>query len=217
VKRLLRTILPPPLVTRLREARTLPPDRRSTYLRLQAARLLGLRQDRLPSLPDSNPLVVFVCHGNIIRSPMAAALFATSAAARRSPPVRVVSAGLFAVPGRPADPRALRAAVEAGSPLESHRAQLLTRPLVDSATVLFVMDRLNEAELVCRFPDAAGRTLLLGAFARDPGSGAGTRDAAIDDPVEGTLDDVRACCRRIRSAVDAVVERWMSPGRPDGP
>lgn len=142
--------------------------------------------------------VVFICHGNIMRSPMAEAMFRAAA-----PHIRVESAGTFATPGRNADARAARVAAEFGYSLERHQARPLSREMVDSADLLVVMDYVNYIVLTDRFPQAASRTLLLGSLEH----GAAVQ---IDDPYEGTLDDVRVACKRIQTCLQRLVEEIRS-------
>ena len=142
--------------------------------------------------------VVFICHGNIMRSPMAETMFRAAA-----PHIRVESAGTFAIPGRNADARAARVATEFGYSLEHHHAQPLSPEMIDAADLLVVMDYVNYIVLTDRFPQAARKTLLLGSL--EPGAA-----LQIDDPYEGTLDDVRKAYKRIQTCLNRLVEEIHS-------
>jgi protein-tyrosine phosphatase len=188
------------VVKRGEELVRLEPRWRSVYVRLQVLRALRLRRDRLPDRLGASCELLFVCHGNIIRSPMAEWMLR-----RRLPDfdlteLVVRSAGLRAAPGRGADPRARAIAPAFGVSLEAHVAQPVTAELVERATLIFVMDHANETELLARFPAADGKVLLLGAFAR------GSRSAryAIPDPYDGTELDIRGCYERLERAVTAL-------------
>jgi protein-tyrosine phosphatase len=111
--------------------------------------------------------VVFVCHGNILRSPFAAALF-TRLTRHASPTIAVSSAGLRALTGRSADPRGLDAAIAYDIDLSAHRSRPLTRHIVRDADAVVVMDFANEADFLARFPEFRHKLRLLGAF--DPGA-----------------------------------------------
>jgi protein-tyrosine phosphatase len=141
---------------------------------------------------------VFVCHGNIMRSAMAEALLRRHQAGRRAVAIEAISAGLHAVPGKPADPRAREMARALGVSLEGHEARRLTPDLVQRAGLLLVMDRLNEAELVSRF-GAAEKTRLLGAFL--PG------EPEIADPYLGSEAQVEQCFLLLDRAVRALADR----------
>src|SRR2546427_7115345 len=111
---------------------------RSRPRRIPAGVLLPLRRQRaldaLGRRPRLTSLLV-VCHGNICRSPFAAALL-RRASARNG--VRVDSAG-FLGPGRPPPPEAVAAAARHGVGLSAHRAQFVTADRVRPAKLLVVM------------------------------------------------------------------------------
>jgi protein-tyrosine-phosphatase len=193
----LRSLLPTPLVEWLRDFRSLDPGSRATFLALQLRRAIGARRDRLPT--DART-VLFVCHGNILRSAFGETLLRERLAAAGVRDVAVRSAGVYARPGRGADPRGRAAAERYGASLEAHRAQPLTRDLMERSDIVFVMDRRNEADVLARHPAAAARVVLLGAFGRLPGE----RSPYIPDPYTGGAADVERCYERISRAVERV-------------
>ena len=109
------------------------------------------------------------------------------------------SAGTAAREGTPADPRGVRVAKEMGIVLDEHRAGRLSEELVNRADLIVVMDFLNEADVVARFPAAAGKVRLLGSFL-----GEDARPVEIRDPYSGSQDDVRASFQTIARAIDAL-------------
>lgn len=150
--------------------------------------------------------ILFVCHGNIIRSPLAESAFAREAVARRKT-VQVWSAGLSARPGELADPRAVDSAEERGLGLDAHRSRLLDAEQVGRADAIFVMDHLNLGRILNRFPDAAKKVFLLGGCRAD-GSVVLTE---IHDPVSGSLDDVRTAHDEVLAATRLLASAWDSP------
>jgi protein-tyrosine phosphatase len=138
--------------------------------------------------------LLFVCHGNIMRSPLAAAVCRLEAS-RRGLKVIVDSAGLHAVAGRAADPRAARVADSLGVSLNGHTAQPVTPALVAAADLILVMDHANDAELVARFPGAWPKVRLLGVFSGDADGG------VIADPYDADPGVLAASAERIASAV----------------
>jgi protein-tyrosine-phosphatase len=147
--------------------------------------------------------VLFVCHGNIIRSPFGAAVF-ERAARERGRSVQVSSAGIAARQREPADPRAVQSAAERGFSLAGHASHLFTDEDAEAADIIFVMDLINAGHILGRYPEAAGRVFLLGSLLPD----GGTSLREIHDPVTGTLDDVRTAhdevLRASRLAADAL-------------
>ena len=146
---------------------------------------------------------VMVCHGNIIRSPLAAAALSREAAVRGRA-VRVSSAGLSARPGDPADPRALESGRARGLPIEAHRSRLLGMPQVWSADAIFVMDHYNLGRIISRFPESAERVFLLGGCQPDGGMAL----TEIHDPVSGSLADVEIAHDAVIAAVRLLAEAW---------
>jgi predicted ATP-grasp superfamily ATP-dependent carboligase/protein-tyrosine-phosphatase len=184
-------LLPRRVKETLREVSDLPAESRPTYLRRLVRRTFGVR-DAGPPLRDARSFLV-LCHGNIMRSPTAAAMLRRRFGER----VIVKSAGLHARPSRPAEARAIIAAEELGLSLSDHGAAPVTPEAVEGADVIIVMDYRNEATLLTRFPAAANRVVLLGQYRPSR-----ARNAAIPDPYHGTLDDVRHCFADIRACVD---------------
>src|SRR5262249_18705979 len=114
--------LPTFVVEAVRDCEGLPPQMVITYLRLRTHRWVRSRSDgrKLRRAPRS---LLFVCHGNIMRSPVAAELFRVRLGAA-SPQFAVASAGTWTTNGRLADPRAVAEAVKLGVSLTSHRSQM---------------------------------------------------------------------------------------------
>ncbi|MEP6886700.1 MAG: ATP-grasp domain-containing protein [Nitrospirales bacterium] len=201
VKSLVMPLVPEAVLSIRRRSRALGTRARRMYVWMAIQRRLKFRCDRLPdSLPHIQS-VLFVCHGNILRSPMAAALFkqASDACGRT---ITVHSAGLHANPFHPADPRGVAAAAELGISLSAHRADLLTREMVRQADAIFVMDQLNEAELLARYPQARPKLFCLSLC-----DAAMTSCLDIHDPYHGNIDDVRHCYETIQSCITGLVSR----------
>lgn len=197
-------LVPRAVAIAVRDCIGLPPRAILTYIRLRSARLLGVRRDDTGAQPATS--LLFVCHGNIMRSPFAAEL-SRARLANLAHQIVVRSAGTSGVSDRPADPRAIAMAARHGISLEAHRSRGLTRELVDASDVICVMDHRNEAELIARFPDVASKTILLGGVDRGAG------DAAdIPDPFTLTGDAVERVYDRIVSAVNALVRRLDASG-----
>jgi protein-tyrosine phosphatase len=175
----------------------------TTVLRHPAARAVKaawrdvgwrLRRPTLPSgeLPPPPLTLVFVCKGNICRSPFAEGYARRTLAGG----VEVRSAGYYPKNDRPCPDEAVRAAREAGIDLAPHRSALLGEDALRRADAVFVFDRHNWRTVVERFPFARPKLHLLGDLA-------GNRAREIRDPYGGTLDDFRAAYRRISGALDA--------------
>lgn len=203
-RRIAARFLPRVVVDHVRELRTLSSAERRAHVSVTVRRLV--HHPRLPHGTSSESAVLFVCYGNIIRSALAERLYRRHSADLGASHVRVRSAGLSAKPGREADARAIAAGHALAVDLESHRAQPLTQALVDEADVIFIMDRLNEAKLLARFPTARGKLRRLGALAKD-----GHSDL-IEDPYAHDTTHVAAAAMRIDRATAALAA--ILNGRP---
>lgn len=123
----------------------------------------------------SRPKTLLVlCHGNICRSPLAAALLSRELAPLG---IDVQSAGFIAF-NRPAPAEAVAAAERHGVDLSDHRSRLLTADVVRAADLIVVMDT-AQRRLVCeRFGCRPTAVVVLGDF--DP---APVQTRTIRDPV----------------------------------
>lgn len=191
--------IPSPVVSLVRLLRRLDPASRMVFARVWLRRLVT-RSRPLPAGLPLAPRLLFVCHGNILRSAVAEALYRDRVARGVAPAgSEAESAGTAAREGAPADPRGVSAAAGMGLRLDAHRSGRLNAERVDRADLILVMDFVNEADVVARFPGAAGKVRLLGSFlSRD------ARPSEIRDPFTGTADDVRASFQLIAEAVDAL-------------
>jgi len=165
-----------------RVARTLrhSPDRLLHPLRRRHA-LRRLRQ------LDRHSPILFVCHGNICRSPYAAA-----AAQRVLPgPVEVASAGLVG-PGRPSPQQAIEVAHQRGLSLVEHRSTLLRPDAVAAAALIVVMSTDQARKVRVLYGAPPERLLVLGDLDPEP---IDTR--TIRDPVEQPSAVFENVCDRI--------------------
>jgi protein-tyrosine-phosphatase/predicted ATP-grasp superfamily ATP-dependent carboligase len=148
--------------------------------------------------------VLFVCYGNILRSPFASSYLREKAAATGRAVV-VRSTGMYHRTGRAADPRGIAAGRRWDVDLSSHRSTRIDEELVDWADVILVMDRRNLHDLQQQFPRAAHKAFLLGAV--EPGA---ATDVEIPDPYSGDYDLTERAYARIAGAIDRVACRTAS-------
>jgi protein-tyrosine phosphatase len=135
--------------------------------------------------------ILMVCVGNICRSPMAEALLAARAlAAGRQ--VKVASAGLAALVGRPADPLAQALLQERGLDLSAHRARQVDGARLSAFELVLVMEDGHRRELERRHPEARGRIRRLGHQ--------GGFD--VPDPFGGTRADFERSLELIERGLD---------------
>lgn len=142
--------------------------------------------------PDS---VLFLCQGNICRSPYAAAAFHRALPEEARARVRVASAG-FIGPDRPAPPEAVSAAALRGVDLGTHRSSLLSRERIDGAALVVVMTP-EQARAVRRgFHRPAAGVVVLGDLDPHP-----IETRAVHDPWGHAVDAYVRSYERIERCV----------------
>ena len=119
-----------------------------------------------PEVPAEPFSVLFVCTGNICRSPTAEAIARRELARYPGAALRVSSAGSHALEGNPAASRMLLAAATRGADLQRHHARELTRRRVRAADLILCMAEEHRPFVLAYDRSAARRTFLLAAFAR---------------------------------------------------
>ena len=146
--------------------------------------------------------VMFVCLGNICRSPLAEA-YARVEFASRGLQVEVCSSGTIGQhEGEPANRGAIEIARLQGIDLSTHRAKQTRASDFSECDLLLALDQQNLADLIARCPvQHASKVIRLLDFA--PGSG--HRD--VPDPYGGTTADFARSFALIRAAVDGLAER----------
>jgi protein-tyrosine phosphatase len=187
--------------------------------------------------PAAEFSVLFVCTGNICRSPVAEAIARRELARYPGAALRVSSAGSHALEGNPAASRMLVAASTRGADLQRHFARELTRRRVRAAGLILCMAEEHRPLVLAYDRAAARRTFVLAAFARAASqwewlakSPAELVDLAaehasrtlpgddIDDPLGHPPEAYAACAERLDTLVTPVMTalaRTLSVGPAD--
>ena len=156
-----------------------------------------------PKLPAGVKSMLFVCLGNICRSPFAE-LIARRRLAERGVQVLCASAGINPRQGDRSPADACRAASSFGISLDVHIAQPLTAELLDAHDAVIVMEASQLEQLARMYPHARHRLLLLPLFEADEVTSAYER-YNIEDPFSQPLAAFEACYRRIDRAVSKML------------
>ncbi|WP_434421772.1 low molecular weight protein-tyrosine-phosphatase [Nannocystis pusilla] len=157
--------------------------------------------------------VLFVCYANIVRSPLAAAVFTRLADERGvAARFRIDSAGVAADAGNPAHAGSVRVAADHGLTL-THSSRLLRRDDLFDFDEVLLLDRLVASELrrltagsafgPIAGPGRQARIRLLASLADPSARGA---DLDVPDPVRGGPEGFLSAYRQIARACAALLD-----------
>src|SRR5260370_27450468 len=137
--------------------------------------------------------ILFVCTGNVCRSPMAEGLFGRMIAER--PDLRVLSAGVSTYPGQPPSAHAVEVLDELGVDISQHRSRPLSEKVVEEADWIVAMTRSHLDSIIYLFPRAAEKVYLLREF--EPGA----TSLDVADPIGIGLEAHRAAREIIQNGL----------------
>ena len=156
----------------------------------------------MSGLSSRPPRVLFICTGNICRSPTAHALLLHKARAAGLQ-VAVDSAALSREEwGRPADERAVAQAQRRGVAMPERRARQVTKQDFATHDHVIGMTRAHCDALRRLAPGHAGKVEMLMAFA----AGAGAEPQDVPDPWYGGEADFAQAFDMIEAGVDGLLE-----------
>jgi L-threonylcarbamoyladenylate synthase len=141
--------------------------------------------------------IVFLCSGNTCRSPMAQMIAEAELAARLgvargellNAGYEVTSAGVYAAPGSPATPEAVRAVEALGIDPKRHASRGVSVDMLQRAEVIYCMTTSHREAVVSLVPSLADRTMLL------------DEQGDVDDPIGSSAQAYLRTARRIQLAV----------------
>ena len=104
--------------------------------------------------------LLFVCSGNICRSPMALGI-AQRIATNKTLDVAVDSAGTLMIYGRPADPHAVAVCKDIGVDISHHESKGITEELCDWSDHILVMELRHSAHIQRHYPQHSTKVIHL--------------------------------------------------------
>jgi protein-tyrosine-phosphatase len=119
--------------------------------------------------------ILFVCTGNICRSPIAEGLLKKMARDNQWS-LETQSAGLAAFNGVPATQEAIEACQEKGIDISAHQSQPLSKALILESSLILTMTDKQKESILRKMPELVDKVNLLSDFA-----GKGVED--VEDPV----------------------------------
>jgi len=149
--------------------------------------------------------LIFICMGNICRSPLAEVMARASLARHGlADALQVSSCGTHAYHlDHPADPRSARVARVGGLDLDTHRSRLVMPADFSGSALLLVMDRRNLRDVRAKAPaHAVGRIKLLMDFAGRPGTD-------IPDPFYGEDSDFDLVYTMLHEGIEGLTKHLL--------
>lgn len=141
--------------------------------------------------------ILFICIGNICRSPMAEGLLKHAL-----PDKAVLSAGINALVGEPADPLSVQLMREHGIDIGAHRARSLAAWMVSDADLILTMDGDQKRFIEIKYPETKCKVFRLCEGSK----------CDIPDPYRQGLAAFRHSCNLISQGVDDLVVRLAHLG-----
>ncbi|MDH4410249.1 MAG: low molecular weight protein arginine phosphatase [Verrucomicrobiales bacterium] len=156
-----------------------------------------------------SPRVLFVCTGNVCRSPMAEG-FLRHMAKEAGVEIEVGSAGLGAMEDLAPSRNSVTAMREDGIDISKQRSRMLTPEMVEDYTHIFGLGSGHVETIHGYFPEAQEKTFVLREFVADG------LDIEVPDPIGGDLDEYRLTRNLIKEAMPSIL-RFVLTGDPAKP
>jgi glycine hydroxymethyltransferase len=153
----------------------------------------------LQPVATSMKTILFVCTGNVCRSPMAEGILRHALRGRGD--YRIVSAGLGAAEGQPPSPYAVQALRELGIDISALRSRMLTAEMVREADYILGMTHSHIDTVMILFPYAAEKTFLLREFDET----LDTFEKDISDPIGGSYEVYLNCRDQIEQGIASLM------------
>ncbi len=161
-----------------------------------------------PPVPRAAASFLFICQGNVCRSPFAEGYLRKVAERRRLVEVRSRSAGIDVRVSNPSPDLAVRVAKTLEVDLTRHRSKPVTAGMVEDSDVVFAMEHRQAVRLRKAFPRHGAKIFLLPLF--DAGSSrSGERFLRynIPDPYGKAEKEFLECFRKVESAIDGFLSQ----------
>ena len=181
------------------KARALQSYRRARMQSSAAMRQHAANAARLRAL-GAPARILFVCTGNICRSPLAAALWR-----RRFPAMKVMSAGFLPLGGRRSPDNVQTAAWARGVTLAEHRSRTVNEKILGDSDLVVLFDSRNFEALSRAFPYHLDKIVMLGALLDPP-------KPSIADPYQCSAEETELIAADVDAALTELAHQLgLSP------
>jgi glycine hydroxymethyltransferase len=146
--------------------------------------------------------VIFICTGNMCRSPMAEGILKSKLKALGRADISVTSMGIHAPQNEKASPDGIAVCAENNIDIAAHRSRPLHFDELKAADLIFTMETFH-SDFIRTFVPQIGEKLCL--FSVWPAQGDGKKERGIPDPIGGNRNDYRKTFQLIDSHMDRVM------------
>lgn len=163
-------------------------------------RIEGIGGNRL-----HNETVLFLCLGNICRSPMAEGFLKKMLSEKSGKPARikVFSAGVDAVGGSPTT-EAREVMIERGIDISGFRSRQLTRESIEKMDLILTMEKRFKDMILSWSPESKRKVFTLKEFAGE------IDDLDIHDPYRKSIKVYETCAKEIESTLTRAFEKLVT-------
>lgn len=166
-------------------------------------------------LPNFQPTVLFVCTGNICRSPFMEAYFRKLITSLEMTEIRVLSAGTGVTPEHPLDETMVEVFDIYGILAHGFRAKKLTKSLINEATLIVTAETFHRSAVIRLSPSAHAKVFTLLQSERLLAHRPGARYTSNDLPALSAVTVAMARARGVAGPSggyqDGIPDPWQRP------
>lgn len=145
--------------------------------------------------------VLFVCTGNTCRSVMAEGLMKEMVKVRDD--IRVLSAGILAIPGFGPSKNTIEACNKHGIDISKHITRNLTEEMIKESDVVLVMEKIHKDYILDKWGYCKDKVFLLSEYGKAADTGI---DSDIRDPIGQPIEVYDACLNNIKESLERLIK-----------